>query len=279
MISVHEENRLRNAFISRLDYVFSPFTMDVRDVSDCHCHRKSVWPRLHGYQGHCLRSGSAHLTRRWGGTILYARRNLGNLCSPLLDSSGRLNGANTAIFSTSGTSSGVEFAIPSDTLTAIVMIIIESSSLVQRAHLHGLRPDQSSGRFQRHCGGGRGAWLRSIAGRTTGTEAARNFIAGAAWRCYRCHGRDGTPINTEADYLTALDGRRMGDSVSLTILHRPFNNNGTQPEAKPVEILQFKAAWSSKARGNERHCGIMNCHYLCIVCLSHVLGILPESTF
>jgi hypothetical protein len=61
---------------------------------------------------------------------------------------------------------------------------------------------------------------------------------------------DGTTINTEADYLTALDGRRVGDSVSLIIMRCPFSNSGTQPEEKPVKILQLKAHTSGKAARN-----------------------------
>ena len=44
---------------------------------------------------------------------------------PLLDSGGRLIGINTAIYSNSGTSSGVGFALPSDMVAGIVEQIIK----------------------------------------------------------------------------------------------------------------------------------------------------------
>ena len=50
--------------------------------------------------------------------------NPGNSGGPLLDSSGRLIGVNTAIFSPSGTSAGIGFAIPVDTVRRIVNQII-----------------------------------------------------------------------------------------------------------------------------------------------------------
>ncbi len=51
--------------------------------------------------------------------------NPGNSGGPLLDMSGRLIGMNTAITSTSGSSAGVGFAIPVDTLNRIVPVLIE----------------------------------------------------------------------------------------------------------------------------------------------------------
>jgi S1-C subfamily serine protease len=50
--------------------------------------------------------------------------NPGNSGGPLLDSAGRLVGVNTAIYSRSGTSAGVGFAIPVDTVNRVVPQII-----------------------------------------------------------------------------------------------------------------------------------------------------------
>ena len=53
----------------------------------------------------------------------------------------------------------------------------------------------------------------------------------------------------------------MGDTVSLTILRRPFSKNGTQPEARPEEIkfqLRYKRKGCQKLKspGKERHSGM-----------------------
>ena len=53
--------------------------------------------------------------------------NPGNSGGPLLDSRGRLIGVNTVIYSPSGASSGVGFAIPSDTVRRVVNQIIEAA--------------------------------------------------------------------------------------------------------------------------------------------------------
>jgi S1-C subfamily serine protease len=51
--------------------------------------------------------------------------NRGNSGGPLLDSAGRVIGINTAIFSPSGTSSGVGFAIPVDTMRRLLPDLLE----------------------------------------------------------------------------------------------------------------------------------------------------------
>ncbi|TDJ73545.1 MAG: trypsin-like serine protease [Planctomycetota bacterium] len=60
--------------------------------------------------------------------------NPGNSGGPLLDSAGRLIGINTAIYSPSGASAGIGFAVPVDTINRIVPQIIASGS-AERAGL------------------------------------------------------------------------------------------------------------------------------------------------
>lgn len=54
-----------------------------------------------------------------------AAGNPGNSGGPLLDSSGRLIGINTAIISESGSSAGIGFAIPADLINRVVPQIIQ----------------------------------------------------------------------------------------------------------------------------------------------------------
>ena len=56
--------------------------------------------------------------------------NPGNSGGPLLDSRGRLIGINTAIFTPTGTSAGVGFAIPIDTVNAVVPQLIKNGEIV-----------------------------------------------------------------------------------------------------------------------------------------------------
>src|SRR5262249_35802389 len=57
--------------------------------------------------------------------------NPGNSGGPLLDSSGRLIGINTAIYSPSGTSAGVGFAVPIDTVRRAVTQLIEHGRVIR----------------------------------------------------------------------------------------------------------------------------------------------------
>lgn len=57
--------------------------------------------------------------------------NPGNSGGPLIDSAGRLIGINTAIFSTSGTFSGIGFAVPVDTINRVVPQLIARGRYVR----------------------------------------------------------------------------------------------------------------------------------------------------
>ena len=57
--------------------------------------------------------------------------NPGNSGGPLLDSAGRLIGVNTAIYSPSGASSGISFAVPVDTVRRLVPQILEHGEPIQ----------------------------------------------------------------------------------------------------------------------------------------------------
>jgi S1-C subfamily serine protease len=54
--------------------------------------------------------------------------NPGNSGGPLLDSSGRLIGMNTMIYSPSGASAGIGFAVPVDTVMRLVPLIIRDGN-------------------------------------------------------------------------------------------------------------------------------------------------------
>jgi S1-C subfamily serine protease len=70
--------------------------------------------------------------------------NPGNSGGPLLDSAGRLIGINTAIFSTSGTFSGIGFAVPVDVINRVVPRLIAHGRFVRP--VIGIRTDDAVSR-------------------------------------------------------------------------------------------------------------------------------------
>ncbi|XP_019258553.1 PREDICTED: protease Do-like 8, chloroplastic isoform X2 [Nicotiana attenuata] len=76
-----------------------------------------------------------------GGIQTDAAINPGNSGGPLLDSKGNLIGINTAIFTQTGTSAGVGFAIPSSTVLRIVPQLIQSGKVVRAGLKIEIAPD------------------------------------------------------------------------------------------------------------------------------------------
>ncbi len=96
--------------------------------------------------------------------------NPGNSGGPLLDSSGRLIGVNTAIYSPSGASAGIGFAVPVDTVRRLVPQLIEHGRPVQPGIGVVLVEDRLAARV-----GVRGAIVRQV---SRGSPADRAGIEG-----------------------------------------------------------------------------------------------------
>src|SRR5207302_4561622 len=74
--------------------------------------------------------------------------NPGNSGGPLLDSAGRLVGMNTAIFSPSGSSAGIGFAIPVDEINQVVpQILAQKGKLAHPGLGAQYAPDQTTKRL------------------------------------------------------------------------------------------------------------------------------------
>jgi S1-C subfamily serine protease len=146
--------------------------------------------------------------------------NPGNSGGPLLDSAGRLVGVNTAIYSLSGGSSGIGFAIPVDTVSRIVPQLIQFGR-VKRAGLgvtvlpdHIVRRWGVEGVVVREVLPGSGAsraGLRSIQLDRQGTVLSRDLIVGIGDQ----------PVHSFADLANALDPYAPGDEILVL-----FDRNG-----------------------------------------------------
>ena len=141
--------------------------------------------------------------------------NPGNSGGPLLDSSGRLIGVNTAIYSPSGASAGIGFAIPVDTVAWVVPEIIDKGR-IERPRL-GVEL-VSAGRYLsvdgalitrvEPGGGAEAAGLRGTLRDRRGRVLVGDIIVGL----------DDAPVRSEDDVFLALERRRAGEVVTVTYL-------------------------------------------------------------
>ena len=155
--------------------------------------------------------------------------NPGNSGGPLLDTSGKMIGINTMIMSSSGSSSGVGFAVPSEIAVRVVNDLLKygkvqrgviDASIVQLtsriAQYAGL--DISTGMLVSEVDSGS---LAERGGLKGGTKAvyygSRNTILYLGGDVITKI--DGIAITSLAEYYSALESKKPGDVVSL-VVHR-----------------------------------------------------------
>jgi S1-C subfamily serine protease len=143
--------------------------------------------------------------------------NQGNSGGPLLDSSGRLIGVNTAILSPSGTSAGVGFAVPVDTVNRIVPQLIAHGH-VERPGLGIVPVPDRVARSQRFEGvvieevpagsAGAKAGLVGVSPGPTGGWLVGDVIVALG----------GKPVRETDDLYRILDSHKVGDKVELEVV-------------------------------------------------------------
>ena len=143
--------------------------------------------------------------------------NPGNSGGPLLDSSGKLIGMNTAIYSPSGASAGIGFAIPIDAIKYVVETLIRDGQIVRP--IIGISYLES--RQARSLGINSGVLVLNVpegsAAEKAGLKGTRRTESGLIEIGDIIVKVDGMAIERESDLFLALEDRKPGDKVKLTI--------------------------------------------------------------
>jgi S1-C subfamily serine protease len=146
--------------------------------------------------------------------------NPGNSGGPLLDSAGRLIGVNTVIYSPSGASAGVGFAIPVDTVNRVVPQLIASGRYVRPAL--GIEIDDGLNQLITQRLGVAGVViLRTSAGSAAsaaGLRGIRSQRDGAIVAGDIILAVNGQPTESVARLQSRLDDYDVGETVTLTVL-------------------------------------------------------------
>ncbi|MFZ5575735.1 MAG: S1C family serine protease [Pseudomonadota bacterium] len=146
--------------------------------------------------------------------------NPGNSGGPLLDSAGRLIGINTAIYSPSGASAGIGFAVPVDTVNRVVPQLIRSGKYIRPAL--GIEVDEGLNERLVQLLGVEGVVILRVA---PDSAAAAAGLRGAT--VARDGGivpgdiivaLQGKPVRSVAELLARLDDYSVGDTVQVTVL-------------------------------------------------------------
>ena len=146
--------------------------------------------------------------------------NPGNSGGPLLDSAGRLIGINTAIYSPSGASAGIGFAVPVDTVNRVVPQIISRGKYIRPAM--GITVDSKLNNRLTQYLKVNGVVILSISPGSAADEAGLrgatltpegNIIANDIIIAI-----DGKPTDSVEKLLNRIDSYKVGDIIKITVL-------------------------------------------------------------
>lgn len=143
--------------------------------------------------------------------------NPGNSGGPLLDSAGRLIGVNTAIYSPSGASAGIGFAIPVDEVNRIVPRLIRDGRFIRPV----LGVTSGTAQLAQALGVPKGVLLVGVArGGPAAAAGLRPFSRDRLGRIVQgdvITAVDGRTVEDMDDVLELLEQRQIGEKVVLSV--------------------------------------------------------------
>jgi S1-C subfamily serine protease len=143
--------------------------------------------------------------------------NPGNSGGPLLDSAGRLIGVNTAIYSPSGVSTGIGFAVPVDTVNRVVPQLIRHGRIIRPGLGVRIADDATGRRF-----GLQGVLIMQVekgsAAETAGLRGTRRDSEGRLLLGDVIVSINADPITASGDLMNVLEKYAVGTTVTVAVL-------------------------------------------------------------
>jgi S1-C subfamily serine protease len=158
--------------------------------------------------------------------------NPGNSGGPLLDSAGRLIGVNAAIYSPSGASAGIGFAIPVDAVQRVVPQLISHGKVLHAGLGARYAPDYVMQRL-----GLEGVMIVDMDDDSAAAAAKLHGLKrgddGDVLLGDVIVALDGTPVSNEQQFQKMLAKHEIGSKVKLTIVR---NAKTRRPDSLKVEV-------------------------------------------
>ncbi len=155
--------------------------------------------------------------------------NPGNSGGPLLDSAGRLIGVNTAIFSPSGSSAGVGFAIPVDVVNRIVPELISKG----RVATPGIGIEAANEAIAARLGVDGIVVVRTVPGSPAQQAGIRGVDLNNDTLGDVIVAANGTPVHKLSDLVDQLAKVGIGNKVQLTL------RRGNQTRTADVDVVDI----------------------------------------
>lgn len=156
--------------------------------------------------------------------------NMGNSGGPLVNIEGQVVGINTAIFSPTGTSGGIGFAISSNQARLLAETLIEKGK-VTRGYL-GIGPENLKIYQQKELGVDKGAYVAEV--RNDGPAAMAGVKEGDV--VVRINN---VPVNSQVDLRNAMIKYGPGTKVEIEVVrdknHQTFTATAKEPPAQPTQ--------------------------------------------
>lgn len=162
--------------------------------------------------------------------------NPGNSGGPLLDSQGQLIGLNTAIYSQSGASAGVGFAVPADEIARIVSQIIKNG----RVSLAGIGIQRIEPNISARLGVKKGILISEVLPNTPAAHAGLRGTSRDRWGHIRLGdvivALNGHPIENYDGLYNLLSKLKIGEEITLSVVR---NGKQINHKMKTIDIAAY----------------------------------------